>query len=174
MVRVYLDEWEWDCCGEPFGVGDTVTLEVYPPNEELRSMLGGELGESLDLVESHHEIGPDDPPTRTLAGVVRALSGLAVDYVEHHEPRLPTPTPLAPEFVSPEPRAPFEGVGWFASAPNAAEPPYTIVSTPVDGTGRAVSVQRVPAIARDNEPADAAGVRPAEPVMGYLIEVEPA
>ncbi len=176
MVRVYLEDWEWDCCGDPFQVGDTVTLQVREPRDALRGMLGGALGSSLELTESHHEVDPDDVASRPLTGRVCAIAGIAIDHTEHLEPILPPPSPLAPEPVDP---ASSSGLGWFAHAPDARsprlnEPAYTIVATPVDGTGRTVPVSRVPATARYGEPAADAGAPPAEPIVGYVVDLEPA
>lgn len=166
MTTVYLDDWEWDCCGDPFTVGDRVTLQVRDASAALRALLGGTLGAHIDAAESHHEIDPDDPPARGLVGVVRSIVGVAVDHTEHREPRLPAPTPIAP------PQMPVDGGVWLAVNP-VSERPDTIVSTPVDGTGRTVPVSRVPAVPRFSEEEDAAGTPPTEPIIGYLVELDP-
>lgn len=173
MLRAYLDDWEWDCCGDPFRVGDTVTLQVREPRAALRTLLGA-LGEGLDLAESHHEVDADDEPTRPVTGRVRRIVGVAVDHVEHREPRIPQPTPLAPE-LPPEAEAGFGAIVLSAAPPDPhIEQTYTIVSTPVDGTGREVAgVERVPAVARYGEAGQALTMT-TEPIIGYLVDLDPA
>src|SRR3954453_6045775 len=62
-VRVWLEEWEWQCCGEPFAVGSEVEWGLLPMSGESRSYLKDPLG--TDVVaeithrEAHHE-GEDD------------------------------------------------------------------------------------------------------------------
>ena len=172
MIRAYLDDWEWDCCGDPFRVGDTVTLQVREPRAALRTLLGA-LGDGLDLAESHHEVDADDAPARPVTGRVRRIVGVAVDHVEHSEPRMPRPAPLAPESPS-EPSAGSEGLAWSAERSDPhIEQAYTIVSTPLDGTAREVAgVERVPAVARDGETVETPLTRAAEPIIGYLVDLD--
>ena len=46
MVRVWLSEWEWACCGEAFAVGDDVDfgIESRAPSAVLAEMLGVAVG----------------------------------------------------------------------------------------------------------------------------------
>lgn len=72
-MRVWLSHWEWGCCGEPFEVGETVTLGVtHQIGDWLNSTLGSELAGTIDGVEMHHE---EEPPPQ-LTGVVRKIESV--------------------------------------------------------------------------------------------------
>lgn len=164
MVRIFLDAWEWDCCGTPFGPGDVVEFPVRAADERLRAAFAP-LGATIDEVESHHEI--DEPPSdRTRKGTVRRIVGVALDHTERREPRSPASTgaPVSQ-------RADGDAV-WTAGVD--AGPSYTIVSTPVPGTAREVAVDRVPARARigQEQPGLTPPTPPAEPVEGYLVDLD--
>lgn len=56
MTRVWLTKWEWECCGDPFGVGDEVDFGIesrtaYPA---LAEILGPEVIATVAGMESHH------------------------------------------------------------------------------------------------------------------------
>jgi hypothetical protein len=79
-VKVWIDDWEWQCCGEPFAAGSTVRWGLVPATEESRTFLAGPLGRELaDAIthcETHHE-QPDDPlqpvPTRGRVEAIQAV-----------------------------------------------------------------------------------------------------
>ncbi|MHA6667753.1 DUF6578 domain-containing protein [Homoserinimonas sp. A447] len=56
MTRVWLTEWEWACCGDPFGLGDEVDfgIESRTAHPALAEVLGPELVRTVDAMESHH------------------------------------------------------------------------------------------------------------------------
>jgi hypothetical protein len=57
MTRVWLNDWEWACCGRPFAVGDEVdfAIRTRTPDPFLTELLGQTLAATVDAVESHHE-----------------------------------------------------------------------------------------------------------------------
>src|SRR3546814_918354 len=87
MTRVWLSGWEWDCCGEPFEVGDTVDFGIAHrrADERLSGMLGAELSATVDAVESHHE----QELTDRVRGVVTAVGEVSLQHVERRELRRP-------------------------------------------------------------------------------------
>lgn len=73
-----LCEWEWACCGEPFGVGDRVTLSVSEDLSELTEEFRNDpLAADVDVHESHH--GPE-LPRLTATGTVAAIAMLVDQY----------------------------------------------------------------------------------------------
>ena len=55
MRVVWVTAWEFQCCGEPFGVGDSVTWTV--DSDVDRDWLSAAIGDAADLVtdaEVHH------------------------------------------------------------------------------------------------------------------------
>ena len=90
-MRIWLSHWEWGCCGEPFGVGDTVTLGVLRRVDDwLISSLGSDLADTVDGVEMHHE----EEPLPQLIGVVRSIQAARRTYDESN--RVPGSVLLSP------------------------------------------------------------------------------
>ena len=74
-VTVWMDDWQFDCCGEPFGIGSEVSWTIGPANSDLLTdMLGTDTGVAIDAFEDHHSTGLPEgtPPTR---GTVLAIKG---------------------------------------------------------------------------------------------------
>lgn len=71
-VRIWYDDWQMQCCGEPFGVGDSITLSVDPERDFswLVPAFGSELVHSIDFYETHHE-EPGSLPS--ISGTVTAI-----------------------------------------------------------------------------------------------------
>ena len=160
-IRVWLHSWEWNCCGDPFTVGDTVTLNVdRGPDAWLRESVGAELASTIDAVESHHEDGGGE----RLAGTVAAVRGVALEYTETRMPR-----PPRPDGLTTPPRIALSGGGWSAVRPDPQ--PYVVVSEMVPDSARLVDVPRVPWPPRESEPEYDGQARPAG-LTGYLVDFE--
>jgi hypothetical protein len=77
--RVWVDQWQQECCGEPFAVGDTVEWNLEPMVEEVRAfhraMLGDEVADQITDAEERH--GPsdadDDSGLPLVRGIVRSI-----------------------------------------------------------------------------------------------------
>lgn len=69
MTRVWLTTWEWDCCGDPFVIGEDVDFGISTrvPEPFVTDLLGSELAETIDAFESHHE---EEFPDRVRGRVV--------------------------------------------------------------------------------------------------------
>lgn len=67
-MRVWLADWEWQCCGEPFAVGDDVEWILVEADDAARASfgktLGPEIGQSITHWETHHQ---DDDEERLAA-----------------------------------------------------------------------------------------------------------
>lgn len=159
--RVWLEGWEWRCCGEAFQPGESVNLMVDRPiNALLAEQLGPDLAKTVDAVESHHE---DGGATR-LTGSVEAISGV---LIEHLERRVPRERPGSSDDAAPrEYRSPD---GWIARS--AADTSYVIVSEPVAGTAQLCEIPRVPWPPRENE-AIPAPEAPVPHFTGYVVDLK--
>jgi hypothetical protein len=71
MTRVWLDAMEWECCGDPFSVGDDVdfVIEHRTPFDGFIRQLGVELAATVDAFEARHPQGSTDD--RVLGRVTR-------------------------------------------------------------------------------------------------------
>lgn len=79
-MRVWLDSWEWQCCGEPFEVGSEVEWALTPMLPEERSFLveplGSEILDGISHCETHHDHPHDEPrpiPTRGRVESIEAV-----------------------------------------------------------------------------------------------------
>ena len=64
-VTVWIDNWEWQCCGEPFEVGSNVLWGLVPASEQFKSELAKQLGEVADRLthcETHHDMDDEIRP----------------------------------------------------------------------------------------------------------------
>jgi len=79
-MRIWVDGWQMECCGEPFSVGSEVawTLGDHDPTF-LHLVLGSDGPASrVDAVEEHHGGVPADAPAT--AGVVTAIRAVFARY----------------------------------------------------------------------------------------------
>lgn len=77
---VWVDAWQQQCCGEPFGVGSTVHWNVTPEDEVsewTKKLLGEEWGRRVEFHEEHHT--GEDEPTSSLSGLVKSIKVVTCD-----------------------------------------------------------------------------------------------
>ena len=131
-----------------------------PISAGLADLLGPDLAQTVDAVESHHE----DGGAIRLTGHVEAISGVVIEHVERRVPQgRPEPSDggATREYRSPD--------GWIARA--APHPGYVIVSEPVAGTAQLHEVPRVPWPPRESE-ALATPKIPVRRFTGYLVDLK--
>jgi hypothetical protein len=70
-MTVWVDNWQLQCCGEPFTIGSTVSWTLREADTDwLTAVLGAETAASVDAAEEHHDnMTASTPPTS--AKVVR-------------------------------------------------------------------------------------------------------
>lgn len=87
MTRVWLDDWEWGCCGDAFSVGDEVDLGIRSRRLDsiLSDMLGPSLAATVDAIESHHE----HEFTDRVRGRVDAVHAVMREVIERRSLRHP-------------------------------------------------------------------------------------
>ena len=78
-MRVWLEDWEWQCCGEPFGIGSEVEWGLTQLSPLDRSYLVEPLGdqavERITHCETHHETDDDVQPVPT-RGRVQSITAV--------------------------------------------------------------------------------------------------
>jgi hypothetical protein len=79
IVRVWVQDWEMQCCGDPFAIAADVEWGLLAADDEFRewmeSPLGGELAESITHREAHHQ-GADDPQPMPTRGRVESIEAV--------------------------------------------------------------------------------------------------
>ncbi|MEW2123504.1 DUF6578 domain-containing protein [Streptomyces sp. NPDC007259] len=63
-LTIWVDDWQMQCCGEPFAPGDVVSwtlMEVDP--EEYADLVGEDRASEIDFCEEHHGVGEERAPT---------------------------------------------------------------------------------------------------------------
>ena len=87
--RVFVEGWQFACCGDAFGVGSQVDWRVGPltDDEYLVAVLGGDDAGQVTDIEDHHDVL--DGPTEALAGTVQWIGAVFCAYA------LPSPSAKA-------------------------------------------------------------------------------
>ena len=69
--EVWVEDWQMQCCGEPFSVGDVVhwTAAASVGVEELEPILGKAVAASIGWVEDHHDLAVTEAVTGTVRSV---------------------------------------------------------------------------------------------------------
>jgi hypothetical protein len=182
VTRVWLTDWEWGCCGDPFAVGDEVDfgIETRTPGSEFADAVGHELAATIDALESHHE---EEFPDR-VRGRVTSVFAVTHEVVERRHLRRPGRGAPADAIM------PADGEEWpmvgrdlgngvsFGSRPSR----YVIEAVPVAGSATLTPVRGI-RLADDRDENTTPDVdtfddppveRRARSLMGWLVEVDEA
>ena len=59
-MTVWMDDWQLQCCGDPFAIGSEVSWTVEPTtgdgwHQYLAALLGADPGFTVDAIEDHHD-----------------------------------------------------------------------------------------------------------------------
>lgn len=87
-MRVWIEEWQFACCGTPFAVGSVVEWTVVPVADvaSLSRVTDDDTARSIDACEERHGGDPDEPEDlSTVTGVVRSI------WASYHRPTPATP-----------------------------------------------------------------------------------
>lgn len=180
-TRVWLESWEWQCCGDPFAVGDEVDLlvDTRTPSAAFVEDAGAALAATIDAIESHHQETPDVAEDR-VRGRVDSIHAVVQEHVERRHLR-------RPGFgAPPDARMPAEGEEWPFSGRDLGSglmigtrpSRWTIESSRVPGAVTLVARDRVPDRPTDTDPApldqteEPPAERRAEFVVAWVVDVE--
>lgn len=91
---VWYADWQMECCGEPFELGDRVTwtVEEADDREWLPAALGPDHAATVTHLEEHH--AQDESRLLTLTGFVTKITGAWCAYGPRHvgdDASYPTP-----------------------------------------------------------------------------------
>ncbi|MFB9645493.1 DUF6578 domain-containing protein [Microbacterium terregens] len=178
---MWLADWEWECCGDPFAVGDDVDFGVVTrdPSSVLAETLGAALAATVDALESHHEAEFTD----RVRGRVRAVHRVTYEVIERRTLRRPghgaPPTAQMPANGAEWPMARHElGNGVFVGSRPFR---YVIEVVPVPGSAALETVfgVRLPAPSQDGFAPSAADLTTDAPAerssrshIGWLVDIE--
>ena len=91
-LTLWVDRWQQQCCGQPWGVGSAVSWTVTDPDEDhLVPLFSHENGVVIDEAEEHHDPGVDGFPT--VCGIVRSIRAVSVAYELNPDARSMYPIP---------------------------------------------------------------------------------
>jgi hypothetical protein len=76
-MKVWLEAWEWECCGDPFAVGATVNWNLTPVDDagkaSFTELFAAEIGPAITHMEGHHGATPLPPPQRVRVEAIHAV-----------------------------------------------------------------------------------------------------
>ncbi|MEU6771570.1 DUF6578 domain-containing protein [Streptomyces sp. NPDC046759] len=91
-MRVFYEDWQMECCGTPFAVGDEMVWKLVP--HASGAVRDGDGHGAEAWVENHG--GPDEETV----GRVRAVDLVRQEYLARHDPRPVEPTGAEPGTVT--------------------------------------------------------------------------
>lgn len=181
MTRVWLTKWEWECCGDAFGVGDEIDfgIEIRGPHPALADELGQELAATVDAMESHHEEEFAD----RVRGRVVAVYAVTREVVHRRSLRRPGHgAPLDAAMPADRDEWPLVGEGleggvFLSSRPSRyiieVEPvPHTAVLVPTQGVRLPVAQQDQPLASVAESSADPSPEWQGRTLAGWLVDVQ--
>jgi hypothetical protein len=180
MTRVWLADWEWACCGDPFAVGDDFDFGIETRDPLiLTETLGPALVVTVDAIESHHE----SEFTDRVRGRVMAVHAVTHEVVERRALRRPGHgAPLTAAMPAdgqewPTTRRELGNGVFVGSRPSR----YVIDVVPVAGSVALEPARgvRLPTSAQDRHPPSVADLatdpppeRSSRSRIGWLVDVE--
>lgn len=73
-MTIWVDDWQMQCCGQPFTVGSTVSWTLRPADPEwLEAVLGADAAGEVDAAEEHHAVGTDAETTDATVESIMAV-----------------------------------------------------------------------------------------------------
>ncbi|MEV0372118.1 DUF6578 domain-containing protein [Streptomyces sp. NPDC050636] len=75
---VWVDNWQMQCCGDPFSIGSRVSWKLIDADKEwLADVVGAHVADRIDGAEEHHGGSADDAITE---GTVTGISAVHCRY----------------------------------------------------------------------------------------------
>ena len=167
MTRVWLEKWEWSCCGDPFAVGDEVDFGIRSrtPDSSIAELLGSDLFHTVDAIESHHEEEFTDRARGRVSAahmVTHEIEGRKTLRRPGHGAPMDAVMPADDEEWAMNRREISNGV-FVGSQPSR----YITEAVPVP---HSAELERVGGVKLPNEPLPA--LQPGRTVAGWLVDVD--
>ncbi|MFC9929862.1 DUF6578 domain-containing protein [Streptomyces sp. NPDC127190] len=150
-MRVFYEDWQMECCGTPFAVGDEVAWRLVRYDGRARRRGEGHGAEAW--VENHG--GPD----RATTGRVAAIELVCREYLVHTDPRVRELMARPPAPTGPEPA----GLVLLPAAHRAEPLPGTLTREPADAS---------PGRFEEEPPAGGEGPYRVRRVEGLLVTLD--
>ncbi|WUT01199.1 hypothetical protein OHA46_09020 [Streptomyces sp. NBC_00708] len=126
MLTIWVDDWQMQCCGEPFASGDVVSwtlVEVDP--EDYADLVGEDRASEIDFCEEHHGVGEERAPASVeVVSVVEVHCRYGVPPGATEQVNYPVPgtTVLVPV---------EEADGWAKDQPGVSFAGYLVTARPL-------------------------------------------
>lgn len=104
--RIFIESWQWACCGSPFAVGQTVTWSASPrfDREWLGKFIGPEVAAEITHFEDHHDMA--EGSLEHVTGTVSSITAAFCRFTSDRPPDTRSPVPGTAVF---EPRSRVDG-----------------------------------------------------------------
>lgn len=89
--RIWVEAWQLQCCGDPFGVGELVswTVPEAVDREYLATVIGEEAAAGVSDYEDRHDVSGGD--VRSLSGTVKEISAVSCHFAPQGRALYPVP-----------------------------------------------------------------------------------
>ena len=78
-ATVWVDDWQHECCGEPFALGQEVRWLLAPDDAGRQALLRPDDGVVVTHALDSHQAG-DEQPARTVIGRVALIRAIQLEY----------------------------------------------------------------------------------------------
>jgi hypothetical protein len=76
-LTVWIDDWQHECCGQPFSIGSTLHWTLGEPDESVGLLFGPDLSVHVDREEDRHYVLTEIDAPETV-GTVTAIRSVHV------------------------------------------------------------------------------------------------
>jgi len=101
-LTVWLEDWQHQCCGEPFSIGSTLGWTLAGPEEYVDSLFAPDLAVHVDHIDDRHGMHVDLDTPQTV-GTVTAIRSVRVRHArDPNNERSWSPVPGSAELAEVE------------------------------------------------------------------------
>ncbi|MFF3787962.1 DUF6578 domain-containing protein [Streptomyces sp. NPDC001933] len=121
-LTIWVDDWQIQCCGEAFKLGDSVSwqlVEIDP--EDYADIVGNERAPEIDFREEHH--GQEELPSTRLQVLTITEVHCRYEVPSHSTSNVQHPVPGTTELVPVR-----EGDGWAEARPRVRFAGYLVTA----------------------------------------------
>jgi hypothetical protein len=89
--RIWVEAWQWQCCGDPFEVGQSVSWTVASAidRDYLATVIGEDAAAKISDYEDHHHVAEGD--VRPVGGTVSGIAAVSCQFARQDRAFYPVP-----------------------------------------------------------------------------------